>query len=113
VLFALVLAAGAWARVRAQLPRIGVAVTAAGLIAFSAASPDRLIAERNADRWRETGELDRDYLASLSTDAVPVILRLPQHQRPALGDFQITLVRDEPWHSANLSRRRARDLLGL
>jgi hypothetical protein len=114
VVFALVLTGGAWQRVRAQLLRIGVAVTAAGLIAFSVAGPDRLIAERNVDRWRATGEIDRYYLATLSSDAVPVLLQLPHRERAiALADHRRELERDQPWHSANLSRRRARDLLGL
>jgi hypothetical protein len=114
VLFALVIAAGAWSRVRTQLPRIGVAVTAAGLIAFSAASPDRLIAERNVDRWKETSEIDRFYLATLSADAVPALLQLPQHQRLyAFDELETELARDEPWYSANVSRRLARDLLGI
>jgi hypothetical protein len=114
VLFALLLAAGVERRVREQLPRIGVTVTALGLLLFSAASPDRLIAERNADRWRETGEIDRYYLSELSADAVPVIIGLP----PRISDVALNwrrreLARDEPLSSANLSRRKARDLLRL
>ena len=112
--FALVLAAGAARRVREQLPRIAVAVTAAGLLAFSLANPDRLIAERNVDRWRATGEVDVGYLSTLSADAVPVLKRLP---RPLRGDAlyapRARLAAGDPWTSANLSRRRARDLLGL
>jgi hypothetical protein len=112
--FALVLAAGASRRVREELPRIGVAVTAAGLIAFSAVSPDRLIAERNVDRWRATGEIDRYYLASLSADAVPVLVELPQPLRgTAVARERDRLAGRAPWTSANLSRRRARDLLDL
>ena len=114
VLLVLVLAAGAARRVREQLPRVAVAVTAAGLFAFSLASPDRVIAERNLDRWRATGEVDARFLATLSADAVPVLLELPQPLRgTAVARERERLARGEPWHSANLSRRRARDLLGL
>jgi Domain of unknown function (DUF4173) len=113
-LFALVLAAGAWTRVRIQLARIAVAGTAAGLLLFSLADPDRLIAERNVDRWRATGEIDRDYLATLSADAVPVLVDLPEHhRRVVLGRQTRQLADAEPWHSANLARSRARDLVGL
>jgi Domain of unknown function (DUF4173) len=114
VLFALVLAAGAHRRVRGQLPRIGVTVTALGLIVFSVANPDRLIAERNIDRWRETDEIDRYYLSHLSADAVPALVGLPPLIRDvALNRHERELARDEPWGSTNLSRRRARSLLGL
>jgi Domain of unknown function (DUF4173) len=114
VVFALVLAAGAHRRVRAQLPRLGVTVTALGLILFSLANPDRLIAERNVDRWRETGEIDRYYLSRLSADAVPALAGLP----PRIADVALDrrrreLARDESWGSTNVSRRRARELLGL
>jgi hypothetical protein len=111
-LFALVLAAGAWKSVRAQVPRVALAVTAGGLVAFSVANPDRLIAERNVERWRTTGELDRYYLATLSADAVPVLVELPEHHRGVvLARQQRRLAQSEPWHSANLARGRARDLL--
>jgi hypothetical protein len=114
VLFALVLAAGARRGVRAQLPRIAVATTAAGLILFSLACPDRLIAERNVERWRTTGEIDRSYLRTLSADAVPALVELPQRSRRfVLADVERELAEDEPWHSENLSRRRARELLGV
>jgi hypothetical protein len=114
VLLLLVLAAGAARRVREQLPRVAVTVTAAGLIAFSLASPDRVIAERNLDRWRATGEVDARFLATLSADAAPVLVELPQPLRgTALSGERDRLARGERWHSANLSRRRARDVLGL
>jgi hypothetical protein len=114
VLLLLVLAAGAAGRVREQLPRAAVAVTAAGLVAFSLASPDRVIAERNLARWRTTGEVDARFLATLSADAVPVLAALPQPLRgTAVSGEREQLARGEPWTSANLARRRARDLLGL
>jgi hypothetical protein len=114
VLLLLVLAAGAALRIRERLPRVAVAVTAAGLIVFSLASPDRLIAERNLDRWRATGEIDARFLATLSADAVPLLVELPQPLRgTAVSGERDRLAGREPWHSANLSRRRARDLLGL
>jgi hypothetical protein len=113
-LFALVLAAGLARRVREQLPRIAVAVTAAGLIAFSLANPDRLIAERNVERWRATGEIDRYYFSTLSADAVPALVGLPPRIRDVAFNWRRRdLAREEPWGSANLSRRQARRLLDL
>ena len=95
-------------------PRAVLAWAAAAMISFSATNPDGRIADRNVDRWRETGRIDLDYVSGLSADAVPALSRLPTRLRgDALGEIAEDLRRDEPWSSANLSRRRARDLLEL
>jgi Domain of unknown function (DUF4173) len=112
-LFVLVALAGAVAAVRAHLARIAVTGTASALLAFSLANPDALIAERNVERWRETNRIDDLYLATLSADAAPVLVELPEPLREyALGRLSLDL-RDErdPWSSFNLSRARARDVL--
>ena len=93
--------------VRRRLAQIAVGGTALALIAFSAANPDGLIAERNIEHWRHTGRIDVGYLSGLSADAVPVVDTLPEPLRTrALPE-----VPDEPWSSANLSRARAREIL--
>ncbi len=108
----LVTVATAVERVRRHLPRIVLVVTALGLIAFSAADPDRLIAQRDVARWHETGRLDVAYLATLSADAAPAIARLPEPLRQrALASLAAKLGVGEPWSSANLSRAHARSLL--
>jgi hypothetical protein len=112
VLFALLAVAGLVGSVRRRFARIVVAGTALGLLGFSLASPDRLIAERNVERWRETGSIDLPYLTGLSADAVPVLVELPA-ELGLRGGFERALADEEPWSSFNLSRRRARDLLGL
>ena len=92
----------------------GVAAVAGGLalLAFSLASPDRMVAERNVERWRETGRIDERYLARLSADAVPALLELPAGLRAtATTAIAARLANDEPWGSANRSRSRARALL--
>ena len=91
-----------------------VAAVAGGLalVAFSLASPDRMVAERNVERWRETGRLDERYLATLSADAAPALLELPAELRaPATDALERRLSGDEHWGSANRSRSRARALL--
>ena len=94
------------------LPRALVALTALGLIGFSLANPDGLVAARNVDRWRTTGKLDVAYLDSLSADAVPALVRLPRDLRErALARQRRRLSASEPWSSANLARRRARHAL--
>jgi hypothetical protein len=112
----LVLATGAVAP-RAVLARVGtlaVVATAVGLLAFSLSSPDRRVADRNVARWRQTGMIDIDYLRTLSADAVPALVRLPlPERRRATVDLREQLRSGDPWGSANLSRTRARRLLGL
>jgi hypothetical protein len=109
-LFALLILAGLAEPVRRRLGRTAVVGTALALLGFSLLSPDRLIAERNVERWRETGRLDTDYLTSLSADALPALVALPA----GLGVqavFAAELDGTEPWSSYNVSRARARDLL--
>ena len=110
--FVLVIAAGLVARFRRELPRVLAAATGVGLLVFSLANPDGLIAERNLDRWRDSGRLDVSYLQTLSADAAPRLAELPVDlRRRALRRLAADLDRDEPWSSANLSRHRARALL--
>lgn len=44
------------------------------LAAMNLVNPDRLIAQWNIQRYADTGQLDGEYLSSLSDDAVPVVL---------------------------------------
>jgi hypothetical protein len=112
----LVLAAAA-VGFRAVLTRVGtlaVLATAAGLLAFSLSSPDRRIADRNVDRWHETGRLDIPYLGTLSADAAPAVVRLPVRERAqATQSIRKRLDDGDSWSSANLARSRARALLGV
>jgi hypothetical protein len=111
-LFVLVVAAGLIAHVRRQLARIAIGGTAVALVMFALANPDSLIAERNIERWRETGRLDVAYLQALSADAAPMLAELPPAlRRRALDPLAARLQEAEPWSSFNLSRERARDRL--
>ena len=105
--FALVVLAGAVRQVRAWFAEVAVGGTALALIAFSLADPDRLIAERNVDHWRETGRIDLAYLGGLSADAAPALDGLPEPLRSGA----LAPVADDSWSSANLARSRARDVL--
>jgi hypothetical protein len=109
-LFALLLLAGLAPPVRRRLAHIAVAGTALALLGFSLASPDRLIAERNVEAWRETGRIDGRYLSGLSADAAPALVDLPPNLH-VLDDLESRLAQDEPWSSWNRSRARARELL--
>ncbi len=110
----LVLAMGAVAShgVRTRVGKLAVVATAAGLLAFSLDSPDRRVAERNVERWRQTGMLDIGYLSGLSADATPVLAELPERERElAIERIRERVSEGDPWGSANRSRARARALL--
>jgi Domain of unknown function (DUF4173) len=112
-LFALLLAAGLVARLRRVLAPVAIAGTGLALLVFSLLDPDGLIAQRNVERWRDAGRIDLAYLRTLSADAAPELVSLPPSLRSsALEPLRSELAADEPWSSFNLSRRRARDLLG-
>jgi hypothetical protein len=113
-LFVLLIAAGVIASIRRELSRIAIIGTALSLLVFSLANPDGRIAERNVDRWRETGRLDVAYLRTLSADAAPVFVELPRAlSRRALAPTAAKLADAEPWSSFNVSRERARDVIAL
>ncbi|WP_447009430.1 DUF4153 domain-containing protein [Saccharothrix hoggarensis] len=106
--YVLVLAAGV--RLRGDwLARAVVGTGFAALVALAALNPDRFIAERNIDRWYETGKVDVRYLAKLSDDAVPALAALPPALRGCALEFR--RVQADDWRSWNLGRQRARAAL--
>jgi hypothetical protein len=91
---------------------VAILGTGLALLAFSLSNPDRRVAERNVERWRDTGRLDIGYLDGLSADAVPSLVTLPADLRErATASHRERLARPEPWSSANRSRSEARRLL--
>ncbi len=71
-----------------------------------------MIAERNLERYEQTGKVDTAYLSGLSADAVPVLIEYPTELRnDALKGLIERLNRSEPFSSANLSRAAARAAL--
>lgn len=94
------------------LPRAIIGFTALALLTFSLADPDRLIAERNVQRFAHTGKLDISYLQSLSADAISAALYLPPDIRACVVASQRAhLAKPQSWASANISRAKARKLL--
>ncbi|MET7875380.1 DUF4153 domain-containing protein [Micromonospora profundi] len=108
-----VLVAVAVARLRADwLPRLVIGTAVLALLGLALVNPDRLIADRNVDRYLETGRLDVSYLSGLSADAVPALDRLPEPMRTcALGQIAAELPQDGFW-ATNLGREEARRVLG-
>ncbi|MEV4494981.1 DUF4153 domain-containing protein [Micromonospora arborensis] len=92
----------------AWLPRLVVGTAVLALLGLALVNPDRLIADRNVDRYLQTGRLDISYLSGLSADAVPALARLPEPMRVcALGQIAAELPHDGLW-ATNVGRERAR-----
>jgi hypothetical protein len=107
VLLAGVRLSGSW------LPRGVVALAAVSLLGLALLNPDGYIASRNVDRFARTGQLDPSYLSSLSADAVPALLQLPQKVRSCVLQRQAASLQEieDHWYDGNLARRHARALL--
>ncbi|WP_353952809.1 DUF4153 domain-containing protein [Knoellia sp. S7-12] len=65
---AIVRGSGKW------VPRAALLSGALFFLGFGLMNPDGFVAQRNIDRFHETGKLDTDYLAGLGPDAVPTMI---------------------------------------
>ncbi|WP_436497558.1 DUF4153 domain-containing protein [Actinokineospora sp. HUAS TT18] len=108
-IYVMVLAAGV--RLRADwVPRTVVGTAVAMLVGLAVLDPEGFIADRNLDRYAETGQIDLYYLGTLSEDVVPALAQLPEPLRGcALSRFEQTKDTPMEW---NLSRARAQSVLG-
>jgi two-component system sensor histidine kinase BaeS len=89
----------------AWLPRFALISGVVGLLGLAALNPDAWVAERNLDRYAETGRVDWEYLHALSDDAVPVLVELPDDlERCALVGREAA---PDSWLEWNLGRSRA------
>lgn len=102
----LVLVAGIRLRGR-WLPRAVVLTGAGALLALAALNPDGYVAERNVERYLETGKVDWAYLAGLSADAVPALRALPAEAQACLLQPR---GESDGWLEWNLGRARAGDV---
>ncbi|BBY26137.1 DUF4153 domain-containing protein [Mycolicibacterium sediminis] len=74
------------------------------LLGLAALDPERMIADRNVDRYEQTGQLDVDYLQRLSSDVAPALARLPDDVQ-ACASYR---AEDRgSWNEFNLSRWQA------
>ena len=100
---------------RLQPAGLGRPMVAAGMIALlglAVVDPERLIAEHNLERWAQTGQLDTYYLSTLSSDAVPALVDLPEPDRSCvLLAIENRLAGPADWRDTNLSRNAARAVL--
>jgi hypothetical protein len=109
VVFVLLLVAGIRMTGRG-LPRAVLASAVLGTLAFAAVNPDAYIADRNVQRYGETGSIDVIYLRGLSVDAVPALDRLPEPVR-SCALLGIGVGGDASGFAYNAARSRAAQIL--
>lgn len=86
------------------LPRAVLVAGIVALLGLAGLNPERLIADRNIDRFERTGQLDAKYLSGLSSDIDPALQRLPMSVRQCVH----RAARERGgWYVFNLSRSRA------
>jgi hypothetical protein len=106
IVIVLVMASGIRLR-GAWVPVASLVTGAVLLLGLAMTNPDAYIAERNIERFEQTGRIDWYYLSGLSADAVPVLADLPAEYRGCvLEDGQPS---DDDWLEWNLGRIRAGD----
>lgn len=88
----------------AWLPRAVLLAGVVALLGLAALNPERLIADRNIDRFERTGQLDARYLSRLSSDIDPALQRLPESVRQCVTGESPA---GKPWYLFNLSGSRA------
>ncbi|MGK2865864.1 MAG: DUF4153 domain-containing protein, partial [Mycobacterium sp.] len=85
------------------LPRAVLVAGVAALLGLAVLNPERLIADRNIDRYEQTGQLDATYLSGLSADIDPALHRLPEPVRQCVTGETPT---GKPWYLFNLAETR-------
>jgi hypothetical protein len=91
------------------LPRFALVSGVVALLGLAAINPDAWIARHNVDRYYSTGKIDLTFLRTLSDDAVPVLVDLPENEAMcAIADRPRY---DDDWLEWNLGRVRARHAL--
>ena len=91
------------------VPRFALVTGVVGLLGIAAINPDAWIAQQNIERYEQTGKLDLAYLTSLSADAYPTLLDLPEPLRACVVSLSPDL--DDDALAWNLGRVRARAAL--
>ena len=87
------------------LPRTAVLTAGTVLLGLAVLNPDGYVAERNVQRYAETGKADWSYLADLSADAVPALAGLPADAARCV--FGPVSASTDDWLEWNLGRARA------
>ncbi|WP_228785066.1 DUF4153 domain-containing protein [Nocardia cyriacigeorgica] len=91
-----------------RLARAAVGTAMVTLLALAVIDPERLIADKNIDRWQDGHDLDIGYLSGLSADIVPATDRLPAELRAVIADPIRDRLPADGWRSWNYARATAR-----
>lgn len=92
---------------RLWLGRAVFGTALAALLALAVVNPERLVADRNIDRWERGKTFDFDYLTELSADSLPAIDRLPEPMRTRAREIILARMNSDSWNSWNRSRSNA------
>ena len=87
------------------LPRFALISGVVALLGVAAINPDAWIAERNLDRYADTGRVDWHFLRNLSADAVPAFRERPAAE--VVCGMPRYWSQDDGWLSWNFGRGRA------
>ncbi len=101
---AIVRGGGSW------VPRAALLTGALFFLGFGLMNPDGWVAQRNIDRFHETGKLDTSYLAGLGPDAIPTMINgLDAKQAACVVNWNMerSADLDDDVLSWNLGRSRA------
>jgi hypothetical protein len=107
VVYLMVIAGGITLRAN-WLPKAIVGTGAAFLLTVMAINPERVVADYNVSRFEATQKIDTGYLATLSEDAVPALVRLPAQERTCALRWLKDRNVEQDWRDWNLARHNAK-----
>jgi hypothetical protein len=110
VVYLMVIAGGISLRAN-WLPKAIVGTGSAFLLAVMVMNPERVVADYNVSRFETTQKIDTGYLATLSEDAVPALVRLPDHERTCALRWLKNREVEQDWRDFNLARHNAKKSL--
>lgn len=96
-----------------KLLRAMFVVSLAAYVIVNYLNIDKLIVVKNLERYEETGRLGKNYLSTLSSDAIPTLIRYDNeeiHQLLKEKASEMRSISDE-WQSYNYSQVKAKQLL--
>jgi len=102
-----------------RLLRAYIIISIVAFVAVNYMNVDVIVARNNIDRYHKTHNIDVQYLAGLSYDAVPLLVELLDDKdknvaaqiENCLYEKKKELSRKRPWQSFNISSYRAKKLL--
>ncbi len=100
-----------------SLARMFIAISLISYVAINYIGMDRMIAEKNIERYVQEGKIDEYYLMELSTDAIPLIITFSNQESGIMEEllqqeYSRLTQSDRNWPSFNYSRYRAERELG-